>query len=229
MGTNESSYLFNDARPVHEVTIPTFQMSKTLVTVEQYAECVIKGGCTKPDTGNGCNWGQAGRQRHPINCVDWNQANQYAKFKGARLPSESEYEYAAKSGGKNQKYPWGNDDTSDKAVIFGNTWPLNGLSGVIMPGPATMPVCSKPAGNTSQGLCDMVGNGWEWVEDTYQSSYVGAPTDGSAVETAGSDRVVRGGNHTDNVTGFLRVDFRDSGAPGIRLPYYGFRIASSSR
>ena len=116
MGTDDGTDLFKDAKPIHEDSIKNFEMSKTLVTVEQYAECVIKGGCTEPGTGSYCNWGVAGRQRHPINCVDWDQANQYAKFKSARLPSESEYEYAATSGGKNQKYPWGNEDaTSDKA------------------------------------------------------------------------------------------------------------------
>jgi iron(II)-dependent oxidoreductase len=215
MGTDDGSDLFKAAKPIHQVAIKTFDMSKTLVTVEQYAECVIKGGCMEPGTGEYCNWGVAGRQRHPINCVDWNQANQYAKFKGARLPSEAEYEYAATSGGKNQKYPWGNDDaTSDKAVMSGDS---------------TMPVCSKPAGNTSQGLCDMVGNVWELVEDVYQSSYVGAPTDGSAFEGAGSLRVVRGGSFFSSFAGYLRADRRSGVDPGNRDGDIGFRLARSSR
>ena len=89
--SNGSGWLQN-AKPSHKVTIKNFEMSKTLVTVEQYAECVIKGACTEPSRGSvwgvpiksGCNWGQAERQRHPINCVNWDQANQYAKFKGGQ-------------------------------------------------------------------------------------------------------------------------------------------------
>ena len=215
MGTDDRSNLFTDAKPIHEVAIKTFSISDTLVTVEQYAECVIKGGCTEPRTGNYCNWGVAGRQRHPINCVDWDQANQFAKFKNARLPSESEYEYAATSGGKNQKYPWGNEDaTSDRAVMSGGS---------------TMPVCSKPAGNTAQGLCDMSGNVWEWVQDKYQNSYVGAPTDGSAWEGAGSSRVFRGGSFGGADAGRLRADYRDRGGAGYRYYGVGFRLARSSR
>lgn len=185
------------ALPIHDVQINGFEMSKTLVTVEQYQECVIQGQCTEPSTSVPqmapearvlCNWGKEGRQRHPVNCVDWKQANQYARFKGARLPSESEWEYAARSGGKKRNYPWGNEEpTCDKAVMYGNGDYGCGSGG-------TMPVCSKPAGNTDQGLCDMAGNVWQWVQNTYQDSYRGAPTDGGAFEAAGSRRVLRGGS-----------------------------------
>jgi formylglycine-generating enzyme required for sulfatase activity len=221
MGTDDGADLFKDAKPIHEVAIKTFDISKTLVTVEQYAECVIKGGCTEPSTGAYCNWGVTGRQKHPINCVDWDQANAYAKFKGARLPSESEYEYAATSGGKNQKYPWGMDEpTCDNVAMYGNGGYGCGSNG-------TMPVCSKPAGNTTQGLCDMAGNVWEWVQDKYQSSYVGAPTDGRAFEGTGSDRVMRGGSVSTEFAGGLRADYRISDAPGGRYGALGFRLARS--
>ncbi|MCX5792581.1 MAG: formylglycine-generating enzyme family protein, partial [Elusimicrobia bacterium] len=101
MGTDSGEQGFEDARPIREVAIKTFNISKTAVTVEQYAECVFKGHCTEPNTGGYCNWGVAGRQLHPVNCVSWDQAYAYARFKGGRLPSESEWEYAATSGGKN--------------------------------------------------------------------------------------------------------------------------------
>jgi len=211
MGTPEMEAGFGDAEPIHEVAIKTFQMSKTDVTVAQYAECVNKGGCTEPATGDYCNWGKPGRQLHPVNCVDWDQANQYAKFKGARLPSESEWEYAAKSGGKNRKYPWGNQaPTSELAVRNTNS---------------TMPVCSRPKGNTAQGLCDMSGNVWQWMQDKYQDSYEGAPADGSAFEGAGSYRVMRGGSFHSNGARSLRADYRFGSIPGIRNDYIGFRLA----
>jgi iron(II)-dependent oxidoreductase len=210
MGTDSGEKGFEDAKPIHEVAIKTFEMSKTAVTVEQYAECVIKGGCTEPATGDYCNWGVTGRQLHPVNCVDWDQASKYAKFKGGRLPSESEWEYAATSGGKNQKYPWGNDDpTSELAVMNTNS---------------TMPVCSKPKGNTAQGLCDMAGNVWQWGQDKYQDSYKGTPVDGSAFEGSGSYRVVRGGSFSNDFARLLRADGRCISDPGTRIGNVGFRL-----
>ncbi|MCX5793165.1 MAG: formylglycine-generating enzyme family protein [Elusimicrobia bacterium] len=215
MGTDTNEVGFKDAKPVHEVSIKTFDMSKTAVTVEQYAECVNKGACTAPATGDYCNWGVAGRQLHPVNCVDWDQAQAYAKFKGARLPSESEFEYAATSGGRHQKYPWGNDaPTSELAVMRTNS---------------TLPVCSKPKGNTAQGLCDMSGNVWQWVQDLYHSSYKGVPADGSAVEGAGSYRVLRGGSFSYDDARLLRADCRFTLGAGYRIGYIGFRLARSGK
>lgn len=225
MGTDDGAAPFSDAKPIRAVTIKTFEMSKTLVTVEQYAECVVKGGCTEPATGGHCNWRKIGRQRHPINCVDWEQADQFAKFKGGRLPSESEWEYAATSGGKNQ-YPWGDEAAScARAVMHGNGGLGCGSGG-------TMPVCSKPAGNArvaSGGeLCDVVGNVWQWVQDNYNDSYAGAPIDGSAVEGTNfylEVRVVRGGSFGSELASSLRAVRRDFDAPGRRRDYIGFRLA----
>jgi len=87
MGTDSDEKGFEDAKPIHEVAIKTFDISKTAVTVEQYAECVIKGGCTEPATRDYCNWGVAGRQFHPINCVSWDQAVSYTHL---TLPTNRE-------------------------------------------------------------------------------------------------------------------------------------------
>ena len=222
MGIDDGRSVVNDARPVHEVALKTFELSATLVTVEQYAECVIDGACTQPGTGDGCNWGRASRRRHPINCVDWDQANQFAAFKGARLPSEAEFEYAATSGGKSGKYPWGDEDpTCDRAVMSGENGFGCGANG-------TMPVCSKPAGNTASGLCDMTGNVWEWMQDAYRDSYAGAPADGRAFEAAGSNRSLRGGSFSSSEPGRLRASSRGFEGPGFRFDSIGFRLARSS-
>jgi len=218
MGTDSAGMDFEASKPVHEVAIKTFEMSKTAVTVEQYAECVNKGQCTRPDIGEYCNWGKTGRQLHPINCVDWHQANQYAKFAGGRLPSESEWEYAATSGGNNHKYPWGNADATCDKVVGGKGCASDG----------TMPVCSKPAGNTAQGLCDMAGNVWQWVQDKYNYSYKDAPADGSAFEGAGIDRVIRGGSFGSILSLLLRADYRGFSEPGsICFGVVGIRLARS--
>ena len=192
MGTNDvllgpySEY--TAATPVHEVNIKGFYMSKTHVTEAQYAECVKKGQCTPPSsTGSGrCSRGPD----FPVVCVTWAQANQYAKFKGARLPSEAEWEYAARSGGRNQIYPWGNEPPDSSRMD---------MSG------ATLPVCSKPGGNTSQGLCDMLNSSYQYVQDImYGGGYKNAPTDGSAVDSGylasmifSADRMIRGGSRCD--------------------------------
>ena len=145
MGTDQGQ---EDASPHHEVHVKTFEMSKTPVTTEQYAQCVKAKACTTPGSGHYCNWGKESQRLHPVNCVNWNQAKQYARFAGARLPNESEWEYAATSRGGNQKYPWGNK-------------PLDGAVG----NDGTMPVCSRPAWNTAQELCDMTGNVRQWMQD----------------------------------------------------------------
>lgn len=224
MGT-DNGHSHGDAIPIHEVVVRTFEMSRTPVTVEQYAECVNKGRCTRPGTGDRgyCNWGKRGRGRHPVNCVDWDQANQYARFKGARLPSESEWEYAATSEGRNQKYPWGDEDASCARAV------MRGDGDIGCGGGGTLPVCSKPAGNTAQGLCDMAGNVYQWVQDRYQSSYAGAPGDGLAFEAAGASRVMRGGSFFDEGTGSLRADSRGYAVPDYRFGGIGFRLALSGR
>jgi formylglycine-generating enzyme required for sulfatase activity len=223
MGSNDGDSYDNE-KPVHRVTVPTFEMTKTQVTVEQYKACVNAGACTAPDTGGYCNWGQSDRGKHPINCVDWHQAQAYAKWAGGRLPSEAEWEYAARSGGRDWKYPWGNENaTCERAVMDDGSG--NGCGR----GNTTWPVCSKPKGNTTHGLCDMAGNVWEWVQDWYHDSYKGAPTDGSAWEKpTGSSRVNRGGSWYGGAR-LVRAANRSSVDPRFRFGHLGFRLAKSVR
>jgi formylglycine-generating enzyme required for sulfatase activity len=181
---------FRYKKPAYEATVASFQMSKTLVTVEQYAQCYDdgKGPCSRPDAASShhhCNWGKADRNLHPINCVSWAQASEYAKFKEARLPSESEWEYAARSGGKSQAYPWGDEaPTCDKAVMHDPD--RCGFREI-----GTMPVCSKPAGNAKVSggeLCDMAGNVSAWMQYQYDKLY---PLD-SRMSRGGSWRTLPG-------------------------------------
>ncbi len=215
--------LGSDALPSRQVKVKTFQMAKSLVTVEQYKACVDAGTCTAPDTGENCNWGVPERAQHPVNCVDWKQAAVFSAWAGGRLPSEAEWEYAARSAGKDWKYPWGDDDaTCKRAVIREGDHGGCGRD-------STWPVCSKPKGNTKQKLCDMAGNVAEWVRDWYYYSYNGAPTDGSAWEFPEAvNRVARGGSWKIGAENARSAD-RGIVAPGVRANYLGFRPARQGR
>jgi formylglycine-generating enzyme required for sulfatase activity len=218
-----------DEKPVHRVTLKAFAMLKTEVTVGQYRACVNAGSCTKPTPQDSSdsykkyyNWGSSRGDSHPINGVDWKQAKAFCAWIGGRLPSEAEWEYAARSAGKRQTYPWGNQ-TADcsRAVMKGNGNDGCGRD-------STWPVCSKAAGNTAQGLCDMAGNVWEWVADCYQDSYTGARTTNAPRNNCAgkyaSHRVIRGGSWF-YVASFLRAASRSRFTPSYRDFNLGFRCA----
>lgn len=181
----------SDEYPVHPVTVASFEMAKTLVTNKEYRACVAAGACTDLRAGAGMTGDD-----QPAVDVTWDQAAAYSRWAGGRLPTEAEWEYAARSGGKNFRYPWGNEAPNcDRAV-------MDAGGGVAKQGcgrDSTWPVCSKPAGNTEQGLCDMAGNANQWVQDNYHSSYDGAPKDGSAWLTPSvPEHVFRGGAWCSN-------------------------------
>jgi formylglycine-generating enzyme required for sulfatase activity len=203
-------------KPVHGVTVKSFEMAKTEVTNKQYRACVEAGACTAP--GSGCE-SYSSADEQPVVCVDWKQAAAFSAWVGGRLPSEAEWEYAARSAGENWEYPWGNEEaTCGRAVMFQDAEGCGRN--------AAWPVCSKTAGDTRQGLCDMAGNVWEWTQDGYHDSYDGAPENGGAWEIpAGSNRVVvRGGSWLFDAA-FLRAAHRGKGFPGMRYGSLGFRPA----
>jgi len=171
------------------VTVGSFQMSKTETTVGQYRACVSAGICSEPVSVGFCNWGKNGRNDHPINCVLWIQAKTFAEWIGGRLPTEAEWEYAARSGGKNRRFPWGDvAATCEYAVLNDGSEGCGERS--------TWPVCSKTNGNTDDGLCDMAGSVFEWLGDCWrdevQTAYHGEES--KTLTCPSERRVVRGGS-----------------------------------
>ncbi len=203
------TFMMGEGAQRHKVTLKAYEMAKTVVTNKQYKACVAAGSCTVADT---CGHPSAGDDRPQI-CVDFDQAQQFAKWVGGRLPTEAEWEYAARSAGKDRAYPWGDEAAScANAVVSGGCGRK-----------ATWPVCSKPSGNTEQGLCDMSGNTWQWVQDWYHPTYEGAPTNGSAFESpAGTKRVFRGGSWSSEAND-ARSTTRDRGDPALRICDLSFR------
>ena len=214
MGSREGML---DERPVHRVTINSFLMSKTEVTVGQYRKCVEAMECTLADR---CDWGvpnwtssPSTKENQPINCVNRNQARTFAKWVGGDLPSEAEWEYAAR-GGDHFKYAGSNN--RDEVAWYDS----NSAGG-------TQPVgAMKPNG---YGLYDMSGNLWEWVLDEYKESYQGAPRDASPVcsdlecNQEGLGRVYRGGSW-HNFADSLRVTNRGMYAFDYHYSILGFRV-----
>ena len=155
------------------------------------------------------------REEYPVECITWSSANDYCEWLDARLPSEAEWEYAARNQGQDVTFPWGEEPPTCSLVALAQCTTLG-----------KAPVCSTPEGNTQQGLCDMLGSVREYVRDRYHSTYEGAPPDGSAREESvpWTDYVViRGGSGGTTMTTRFRAITRDYHGTGS----IGFRCAQS--
>jgi len=216
---------FEHERPVHRVKVKGFCMDSTEVTVSSYQRCVQGGACTPPDTKTGllaelpetagnCNSDKSGRDNHPINCVDWNQADRFCRWAGKRLPTEEEWEYAARGGSKQLEYPWGQQPPAKDLACFDRSGANRG----------TCPVGSYPA--EAFGLRDMAANVSEWTSSRYtlyerkvkDVPYVAA---GEAL----GYRMNRGGNWLGSRT-HMRGAMREFGGPEYHSADLGFRCVS---
>ena len=205
-----------DEQPVHAVTIVRpFALSKYEVTFEEYERFTEATDRDRPDDEG---WG---RGRRPVIWVSWNDAQAYVSWLSSetgvryRLPSESEWEYAARAGTATA-YSWGNEIGVNRANCdgCGSRWDDE----------MTAPVGSFAA--NAWGLHDMHGNVWEWVEDCWHDSYAGAPGDGSAWTSGGDcgERGSRGGSWFSGPW-FLRAAIRLSPDASYRDNDKGFRVA----
>ena len=207
----------DDERPVHSVTVPAFKMGKYEVTFDKWDACVAEGGCDRY-TPDDAGWGRGNR---PLINVSWDDVRGFIDWlndKTAgnyRLPSEAEWEYAARAGSAT-KYSWGNDIGTNRANCDGCGGRWDGAE-------KTAPVGSYSA--NVLGLHDIHGNVFEWVEDCQNDSYVGAPTDGRAWESGDcSRRLTRGGSWYYGPSG-LRSAYREGLSRSDRFHNVGLRLA----
>jgi len=210
MGSDKGN---SDERPVHTVYLDAFYIDKTEVTNAQYRKCVEAGGCDTPVKTT--YYDNADYTQHPVVYVSWNDADAYCRWAGKRLPTEAEWEKAAR-GTDGRTYPWGEGIDCDHAQYS-------------KCGGGTMPVGSKPKGASPYGALDMVGNVWEWVADWYDPDYYSqSPERNPPGPDSGEGRVLRGGSLHGNQR-FTRCAYRVGGNPRHRYFYVGFRCARGSQ
>ena len=204
-----------DEKPVHTVELDAFYMDIYEVIVGQFKQFVNQSGYSYN------RWDSVAKYSptddYPMIYVDWNDAVAYAKWAGKRLPTEAEWEYAARGGLTGKHYPWGNDITYDDAN-WGNT----------VSGKDKWKYCA-PVGSfrpNGYGLYDMAGNLWEWCADWYASDYyANPPLRNPQGPSSGNTRVMRGGSW-NRTPSLLRAAGRCDRSCGCQLREYGFRCVS---
>lgn len=239
-----------EERPAHQVILSPYCVDLHEVTVAEYAACAQAGSCEVAPTAVSwkditpkdkkvfstlCNGSDRERGRHPVNCIDWSMAAVYCASVGKRLPTEAEWEFAAR-GSDGRKYPWGDEEPDStrlnacgkeciawgvkNGVLLRSLYPNDdGFAG-------TAPVGSFPQGASPFGLLDIVGNVWEWTSD-WEGTYPPTPeTDPKGAKT-GTRRVVRGGAFNGAYASWIRPTRRYSDRPETRSHAYGFRCAKS--
>jgi len=213
-------------KPVKKIYLDEFWIDIYEVTVDEYFRCVKVGNCERPKeggpacSGNVVNWEKKGRGNHPINCVTAFNAEVFCKWAGKRLPTEAEWEKAAR-GTDGRTYPWGEAKADCNRAVM-NDGGLLGCGEL-----STWPVESKPSGVSPYGAHNMAGNVSEWTADRYDSKYYStSPARNPQGPKSGVTRVIRGGCWFDFASN-LRSAERISDGPSNAYDVLGFRCARS--
>ncbi|MEZ4440322.1 MAG: SUMF1/EgtB/PvdO family nonheme iron enzyme [Polyangiaceae bacterium] len=213
---------FGDEMVAHEVMLSDFWLDRTEVSNGAYQRCVDVGGCAPPTYAAEEAW-RADPDR-PVTLVSWYDAARYCAFRGARLPTEAEWERAAR-GWSGRLYPWGN--VYNRKVCNHGRFALDELDDG--DGYAELaPVDAYPEGRTPEGIANLAGNVEEWVADWYAAGYPEADTVDPQGPAMGDYRVVRGGSYVRG-RAWMRGAQRGKDAASSRSPYRGFRCAKSDR
>lgn len=210
---------FANERPQQRVELPSFQISRVPITNRLYHQFVTNSPYPAPGHWpDGCP--PAGSEDFPVTYVSWHDAQAFCTWAGVRLPTEAEWEKAAR-GDEGRWWPWG-DALPDATHCH-----FNGQAqGMAPAAQSVLPVGQFPQGASPYGVLDMAGNVWEWTSSRYRS-YPYRAADGREALTPGGVRVVRGGSYNHDLRQ-IRCAARDGMAAGVRDVYIGFRVASIS-
>jgi len=206
-----------DERPAHKVYVDSFSIDVYEVTVGQYAEFLRSGEVRAPLDWKTIN--QSANQKRPVANVDWADAVAYCKWAGKRLPTEAEWEKAAR-GTDGRIYPWGNDPPTPLHANYGKMGSHDYET--------LAPVGTLEAGKSPYGIYDMAGNVWEWVSDWYDNDYYkNSPQQNPGGPSMGGFKVIRGGSWTSSPRNLRSAD-RYWDPPSFRSLYFpGFRCAKN--
>lgn len=214
MGTDRNDPWDIVAQPAQKIELPAYYIDKYEVSNEQYARCVDAGSCNAPTVFGsklrGSYYGDPQFDDYPVIYVSWNSASAYCSWRGGRLPSEAEWEKAARSDDQ-RIYPWG-DDQPD--CLHANFWPTGPCEG------DTLPVNSNPSGASPYGAYNLSGNVAEWVHAWFAPYPGGDPT--ASQDYGQSFRVIRGGAYFDP-TNYIRTTVRKGLGLEAVQSYLGFR------
>jgi eukaryotic-like serine/threonine-protein kinase len=216
----DSDYL--DEQPAHSVSLDAFWIDRTEVTNAMYEKCVNTGSCLVPTLNSSKTrsryYGNSQYADYPVIYVDWAQASTYCEWAGGRLPTEAEWEKAAR-GDDERAYPWGDSSPTCTLANFGD--PKNCVGD-------TSPVASNGSAVSPYGVLDMAGNVSEWINDWYSPTYYSQSSQNNPTgPEAGQERVLRGGSWYLN-TNFIRSSNRDHNPPSYKNDHIGFRCARSA-
>jgi eukaryotic-like serine/threonine-protein kinase len=247
MGSDHQHSPANE-RPAHQVALSPFCLDQREVTVARYKACADAGKCreapvgvtwqniTKKERilfGATCNAQYKDRAEHPMNCIDWKLAESFCKASNGHLPSEAQWEFAAR-GPNVTRYPWG--DAAPDATLLNacdvacqrwgqrNDIPVRTLFDQLDKWPTTAPAGSFARGRSRLNLDDIAGNVREWTADWYGPYPVERQSDPSGA-ASGEERVVRGSSWMTGDSAELPRSFRGAEAPSARRPDLGFRCA----
>jgi len=204
-----TSISYTDEAPAHTVYLDAFWIDQTEVTNAMYSRCVQAGNCMSNSGGN---------TNYPVVNVTWSDATTYCGWAGRRLPTEAEWEKAARGTDK-RTFPWGNAAPSCSLANFAYSGTKKCAGGVAAVG-------SYLAGASFYGALDMAGNVWEWVSDWFAPGYDPAPQRNPTGPATGVKRGMRGGSNW-NPAGFLASTGRSYYDPAKPLNVIGFRCAAN--